>query len=189
MSNIYPTGKRNQSELAWIVDPFLRGEAHREQLHNQLLLALFANTQREPPDQIGVATWVAANDKPAAATKPVSGDAAEQRLKSEIMHLPARERHRLKALQEVSSVIFVRSDTRSQKTSSKYNSSNAAPQDTSDGFALVMNEDHNALRIKLPEQQPGSAGGYSRTSKCLLQDLRRPCALHAVRICHTDLSH
>ncbi len=87
-----------------MVDPFLRGDPHREQLHNQLLLALFANTQREPPDQPGVATWVAANDKPAAATKPVSGDAEERRLKSEIMHVPARERHRLKALQEVRSI-------------------------------------------------------------------------------------
>jgi transcriptional coactivator HFI1/ADA1 len=94
-------GKRNQAELAWIVDPFLRGEPQRESLHNQLIMALFANTQREPPDMPGVASWVAANDKPTAAAKPVTGDAAELRLKTEVMQLSARERHRMKNLQEV----------------------------------------------------------------------------------------
>jgi transcriptional coactivator HFI1/ADA1 len=49
------------------------------------------------PDQ-GVASWVSANDKPAAGagSKPVSGDAAEQRLKAEVMQLPSRDRRRLK---------------------------------------------------------------------------------------------
>jgi transcriptional coactivator HFI1/ADA1 len=88
--------------LNWIVDPFLRGDPQREQLHNQLILAVFANAQRDAPDQSGVASWVAANDKPTAQTKPVSGDEAERRLKQEVMALPARERHRLKQLTEVS---------------------------------------------------------------------------------------
>ena len=49
------------------------------------------------PDQ-GLAPWVSANDKPSAAAgnKPVSGDAAERRLKGEVMQLPARDRRRLK---------------------------------------------------------------------------------------------
>ena len=49
------------------------------------------------PDQ-GLAPWVSANDKPstAAGNKPVSGDAAERRLKGEVMQLPARDRRRLK---------------------------------------------------------------------------------------------
>lgn len=49
------------------------------------------------PDQ-GVASWVSANDKPTtgAGSKPVSGDAAEQRLKTEVMQLPSRDRRRLK---------------------------------------------------------------------------------------------
>jgi transcriptional coactivator HFI1/ADA1 len=93
--------------LNWIIDPFLRGDPQREQLHNQLLLAVFANAQRDAPDQPGVASWVAANDKPTAQTKPVSGDEAERRLKSEIMLLPARERHRLKQLGEVSSLSLI----------------------------------------------------------------------------------
>jgi hypothetical protein len=51
------------------------------------------------PDQ-GVASWVSANDKPTtgAGSKPVSGDAAEQRLKIEVMQLPSRDRRRLKDL-------------------------------------------------------------------------------------------
>jgi transcriptional coactivator HFI1/ADA1 len=99
-TNVY-TGKRNQAETAWIVDPFLKGDPVREQLHNQLILAIFSNAQREPPDQPGVASWVAANDKPTTTTKPITGDAAEQRLKTEIMHLPPRERRRIRKLEAV----------------------------------------------------------------------------------------
>ena len=92
--------------MAWIIDPFLKGDSQKESLHNQLILAIFANAQRDPPDLPGVASWVAANDKPTTQSKPVTGDAAEQRLKLEIMKLPARERHRLKALQEVQCLQF-----------------------------------------------------------------------------------
>jgi hypothetical protein len=51
------------------------------------------------PDH-GVASWVSANDKPTtgAGSKPVSGDAAEQRLKTEVMQLPSRDRRRMKDL-------------------------------------------------------------------------------------------
>lgn len=51
------------------------------------------------PD-IGLAPWVSANDKPTTTTgsKPVSGDAAERRLKGEVMQLPARDRRRIKEL-------------------------------------------------------------------------------------------
>ena len=53
------------------------------------------------PDQ-GVASWVSANDKPTTGTgsKPVSGDAAEQRLKVEVMQLPSRDRRRLKDISQ-----------------------------------------------------------------------------------------
>jgi transcriptional coactivator HFI1/ADA1 len=53
------------------------------------------------PDH-GVASWVSANDKPTtgAGSKPVSGDAAEQRLKTEVMQLPSRDRRRLKDLSQ-----------------------------------------------------------------------------------------
>ncbi len=51
------------------------------------------------PDQ-GIAPWVSANDKPmaTAGSKPVTGDAAERRLKGDVMQLPARDRRRIKDL-------------------------------------------------------------------------------------------
>jgi transcriptional coactivator HFI1/ADA1 len=87
--------------MAWIIDPFIKGDSQKESLHNKLICAIFTNSNRDQPELPGVASWVAANDKPTTQSKPVTGDAAEQRLKSEIMQMPARERHRLKALQEV----------------------------------------------------------------------------------------
>jgi transcriptional coactivator HFI1/ADA1 len=50
---------------------------------------------------VGVAPWVSANDKPTALSKPIAGDAAEQRLKAEVMQLPARDRRRLKDIRDV----------------------------------------------------------------------------------------
>lgn len=63
------------------------------------MAAIYANTTREVPDH-GVATWVSANDKPLAGsgTKVISGDAAEQRRKAEVMSLPNRDRRRIKDL-------------------------------------------------------------------------------------------
>lgn len=58
---------------------------------------------RDPPDQV-VAPWVSANDKPVVLSKPVSGDAAEQRLKTEVKQLPARDRRRLKEIPDVSDI-------------------------------------------------------------------------------------
>ena len=66
---------------------------------------MYANSTREVPDHV-VASWVSANDKPVAGsgTKIVSGDAAEQRRKAEVMAMPNRDRRRLKdiALNDVS---------------------------------------------------------------------------------------
>jgi len=56
---------------------------------------IYGNIGRDPPEP-GVAPWVSANDKPTVLSKPVSGDAAEQRLKTEVMQLPARDRRRIK---------------------------------------------------------------------------------------------
>lgn len=70
----------------------------KDHLHNQLIAAIYGNVTREMPDQ-GLASWVSTNDKPAAsASKPVSGDAAERRLKGDVMQLPARDRRRIKDL-------------------------------------------------------------------------------------------
>lgn len=68
-------------------------------MHNQLIAAIYGNVTREMPDQ-GLAPWVSANDKPTApvGSKPVSGDAAERRLKGEVMQLPSKDRRRIKDL-------------------------------------------------------------------------------------------
>ena len=73
-------------------------------LHNTLLVALYANIQREPPSS-DVASWVVATDKPITNTKSTgagsgANDQAEERLKREVMTLHARDRKRIKALKE-----------------------------------------------------------------------------------------
>jgi transcriptional coactivator HFI1/ADA1 len=78
---IFFIGQLNQAELSARIDSFLvtpTGDV--EHLHNQLVAAIYGNVTREMPDH-GVASWVSANDKPTtgAGSKPVSGDAAEQR--------------------------------------------------------------------------------------------------------------
>jgi transcriptional coactivator HFI1/ADA1 len=95
-------GQLNQAELSARIDSFLvTPTGDIEHLHNQLVAAIYGNVTREMPDH-GVASWVSANDKPTtgAGSKPVSGDAAEQRLKTEVMQLPSRDRRRLKDLSQ-----------------------------------------------------------------------------------------
>lgn len=65
------------------------------------MCAILGNVLRDLPEQ-GVAPWVSANDKPMVLSKPVSGNAAEQRLKTEVMQLPARDRRRIKEVPDVS---------------------------------------------------------------------------------------
>ncbi|KAI0434347.1 transcriptional regulator of RNA polII, SAGA, subunit-domain-containing protein [Xylaria sp. FL1042] len=93
-------GRLNQVEFSERVDPILASpNGEKVHLHNQLLAAIYGNLTREMPDQ-GLAPWVSANDKPAAnvGAKPVTGDAAERRLKAEVMQLPNRDRRRIKDL-------------------------------------------------------------------------------------------
>ncbi len=97
---LFSLGRCNQAELSERIDPVLAlGDGYRLHLHNQLLSAIYGNVTREMPDQ-GPAPWVSANDKPSAAvgSKPVSGDAAERRLKGDVMQLPTRDRRRIKDL-------------------------------------------------------------------------------------------
>ena len=99
-ANSVCTGRLNQAEFSEQIDPLLASpDGHKERLHNQLIAAIYGNVTREMPDQ-GLAPWVSANDKPSTTTgsKPVSGDAAERRLKGEVMQLPSRDRRRLKEL-------------------------------------------------------------------------------------------
>ena len=50
---------------------------------------------------------MSANDKPTVLSKPMVGDAAEQRLKTEVMQMPARDRRRLKEVQDVSATLGI----------------------------------------------------------------------------------
>ena len=93
-------GQLNQEEFSLRTDHFLASDPAIEHLHNQLIVGIFTNVGRDPPEP-GVAPFVSANDKPVVLPKPLSGDAAEQRLKTEVMQLPARDRRRLKDVAEV----------------------------------------------------------------------------------------
>ncbi|KAI9688285.1 MAG: transcriptional coactivator hfi1/ADA1 [Bogoriella megaspora] len=112
-------------------------------LHNNLLIALYTNLTRDPPDTTGPAPFVSANDKPTTTLSkgaPGTGsDAFEARNKSEVMHLPARERHRLKHLPPLPS-------------------SNDIP----DPWQTTMREYQAAKSFRLPEQ--GAQGILSSTS-------------------------
>ncbi|KAI2640131.1 transcriptional regulator of RNA polII, SAGA, subunit-domain-containing protein [Xylaria nigripes] len=94
------TGRLNQVEYSERIDPILASpNGEKWHLHNQLLAAIYGNLTREMPD-VGLAPWVSANDKPTAnvGAKPVTGDAAERRLKADVMQLPSRDRRRIKDL-------------------------------------------------------------------------------------------
>ncbi|KAK4237417.1 transcriptional regulator of RNA polII, SAGA, subunit-domain-containing protein [Achaetomium macrosporum] len=128
-------GRLNQAELSERIDPILASaDGSKEHLHNQLIAAIYGNVTREMPDQ-GLAPWVSANDKPSATagSKPVSGDAAERKLKGEVMQLPARDRRRIKDL--------VHNDF-----------------DPYESLANMFT-DHARMRPAKPAEVPASAGG------------------------------
>lgn len=101
LTSVFPiTGQLNQNELSSRVDHIICADQKTEHLHNNFICAIIGNLTRDLPDH-GVASWVSANDKPSVVSKPTSGDAAEQRLKTEVMQLPPRDRRRIKAIPEV----------------------------------------------------------------------------------------
>jgi transcriptional coactivator HFI1/ADA1 len=87
------------------VKPFIFADRATEHLHNQFICGILGNVIRDPPEQ-PVASWVSANDKPSTLAKQLHGDEVEQRLKTEVMSLSAKERHRIKSIQEVRSSSF-----------------------------------------------------------------------------------
>ena len=98
-------GFLNQDEFSRRINRFICVEPTREHCHNQLISGIFGNASRDSPEQ-PVASWVSANDKPTSSLNPIVGDVAEQRLKIEILMLTARERFRLKSVQDVRKVIL-----------------------------------------------------------------------------------
>ncbi|KAL4998115.1 transcriptional regulator of RNA polII, SAGA, subunit-domain-containing protein [Aspergillus recurvatus] len=135
-TTLFLLGQLNQDELSSRLDPIICADQKIEHLHNNFICAIIANLTRDLPDH-GVASWVSANDKPSVVSKPTSGDAAEQRLKTEVMQLPPRDRRRIKAIPE---------------------------RDPHDTVRNELNEYHLAKQIKLPSQVPASAGGLNMTN-------------------------
>ncbi|KAG2414214.1 hypothetical protein HFD88_003405 [Aspergillus terreus] len=133
---LFLLGQLNQSELSSRVDHIICADQKTEHLHNNFICAIIGNLTRDLPDH-GVASWVSANDKPSVVSKPTSGDAAEQRLKTEVMQLPPRDRRRIKAIPE---------------------------RDPSEFTHNELEEYHLAKQIKLPSQVPASAGGLNKTN-------------------------
>ncbi|EON98200.1 putative transcriptional co-activator protein [Phaeoacremonium minimum UCRPA7] len=134
-------GRLNQAEFSERIDPIITSpNGEREHLHNQLISAIYGNVTREMPDQ-GLAPWVSANDKPSSGTgsKPISGDAAERRLKGDVMQLPSRDRRRIKDL--------VQNDF-----------------DPYESLANVFSEHHKAKPARVTADVPPSAGGLNRMS-------------------------
>lgn len=101
------------------------------------------NTTRDVPDP-GPAAWVsAATDKApnALASKPsIASDAAEQRLKIEVMALKPRDRRRLKAIS---------ADKAEDEAAARRN---------------IYEEYYRASKIKVPDSVPASAGGLNKTN-------------------------
>ncbi|KAI5281925.1 hypothetical protein KEM52_003812, partial [Ascosphaera acerosa] len=95
--SLFLLGYMNQREFSARIDPLLRANPKTVRLHNHFICAIISNLARDLPDH-GVAAWVSADDKPSAASKPLTGDAAERRLKTEVMQLQPKERRRLKAV-------------------------------------------------------------------------------------------
>ncbi|GKZ33252.1 transcriptional coactivator hfi1/ADA1 [Aspergillus brasiliensis] len=139
-TSLFLLGQLNQSELSARVDHIICADQKTEHLHNNFVCAIIGNLTRDLPDH-GVASWVSANDKPSVVSKPTSGDAAEQRLKTEVMQLPPRDRRRIKAIPE----IYTKRDPHE-----------LAPNE--------LEEYHLAKQIKLPSQVPASAGGLNKTN-------------------------
>ncbi|KAI9675610.1 MAG: hypothetical protein M1817_000976 [Caeruleum heppii] len=138
--SLFVLGHLNQKELAARIDSFITRDLSTEHLHNQLISAIYGNVTRDLPDH-GVAGWVSANDKPTNVSKPVSGDAAEQRLKVDVKQLPARDRRRIKDVPDRTCQV-----------------------DAHDSYASMLNEFHQAKQIKLPDMVPTSAGGLNKTN-------------------------
>ncbi|EXJ90971.1 hypothetical protein A1O1_04078 [Capronia coronata CBS 617.96] len=136
-------GELNAREFGDLCDAFIYASPQSEHAHNSLVLAILCNTSRDPPDP-GLAAWVSATtDKSAvaASSKPaITSDAAEQRLKVEVMALPPRDRRRLKAI------------------------ANDKAEEEAMARKTPYEDYYNALRIKAPEQVSGSAGGLTKTN-------------------------
>ncbi|KAF2877784.1 transcriptional regulator of RNA polII, SAGA, subunit-domain-containing protein [Massariosphaeria phaeospora] len=133
-------GNLNQEELTQRLKGILSTPA-LEHAHNALVMGVYANVWRDAPEP-GIASWVSSSDKPSSGVVKGTGDESEKRLKHEVMQLNRRERKRLKTIHQ----------------------GGAAAIGEYDALNTVMQEYHDARRIKLPDTGPASAGGYQKTN-------------------------
>ena len=157
---IFIPGRLNQAEYSSRIDPILSSpNGEKEHLHNQLIAAIYGNVTREMPDQ-GLAPWVSANDKPAVGqgTKPTTGDAAERRLKGEVMQLLSRDRRRIKDL--------VNNDVCPHQTPRPlpFPATNLEQFDPHESLAGVFSETYK--RPSKVAEVPQSAAGINNMSEC-----------------------
>ncbi|KAL9112564.1 MAG: hypothetical protein Q9227_003135 [Pyrenula ochraceoflavens] len=139
------TGVFSVNEFSEIADSVI-STSHLEHLHNNLICAIAFNCAREAPEG-GVASWVSANDKPQTSlgSKPaLSGDAAEQRLKTEVMQLPPRDRRRLKA--------------------AGVNVDGVDGSDGGMGLRAQLESYHGAMQMRVPDAAEVNKGGLTKTN-------------------------
>jgi hypothetical protein len=144
LTSPFVAGELSASEFGDLTDSFLLATPAVEHAHNSLICAIFHNTTREVPDQ-GPAPWVSATtDKVpnGLASKPgVASDAAEQRLKAEVMALLPRDRRRIKAI-----------------------GADKAEDEAAAARRNIYEEYYRAGKIKVPDSVPASAGGLNKTN-------------------------
>ncbi|RMZ88315.1 hypothetical protein DV736_g4458, partial [Chaetothyriales sp. CBS 134916] len=150
-------GQLSASEFGELCDHFLLSTPATEHAHNSLICAIIHNAGRDGPEP-GLATFISlAIDKSngGVSSKHVvpSSDGTEQRLKAEVMALPARERRRLKAI------------------TTDANAAEEAAQ-----LRAAYEISHNAARIQAPTPASG-ASGSGITDKNWSLEIRKRYAL------------
>ena len=130
------------AEFGELVDNFVLANPATEHAHNSLICSILFNTTADAPEG-GPAAWVsAASDKATSnsAAKPANiSDVGEQRLKAEVMWIPARDRRRIKALQ-------------------------GDKQEDDNLTNNVYEGYHQAGKIRAPENVPATGGGLAKTN-------------------------
>ena len=140
-------GELTADEFGDLCDNFILVNTATEHAHNTLICAIVFNHCRDPPEP-GLATWVsAASDKAGGASTSkatVTSDATEQRLKTEIMALPSRDRRRLKAIVTENKAVGV-------------------DEESAASMRATMEQYQNSSRIKAP-QPPAASGTGIKTN-------------------------
>lgn len=128
------------NEFGELTDNFVLATPATEHAHNSLICAILFNTTADAPEG-GPAAWVsAASDKTTSAStaKPANtSDVGEQRLKAEVMSIPARDRRRLKAI---------------------------APSDEDLPPTSPYETYYQSSKIRAPDSTPATGGGLAKTN-------------------------